>query len=887
MGGTRGGCWHRVAGVALLGMAAAWAADAVTVQWKFTPSAPSAGQPVTYMIAVTNDTGHAVSFDLGVMWRHSTIADDNDNRVHEVTLAAGASENFSDSFRASHSGSYAITAYDMMDGPTDAIKTGTIQVGPAVYMDLGAINANIEITFSYAPANPVSVEMHPGVKDVSDMIHARITYRNKHASQVLRAHTLRVTLQDAQGSNQAMPEFAVPELGAGGVHILPWDFKLHAAPGRFALSYAMIGMGPPVLLNLGHTITTVADSAPLLLNPTFLPDNPTPATSIYSFEVVYRAPDNTAPDEIKLSLLGQTFTATRVDNVSFALGSRYRYTYGQTLASGSHTFSFAAFKGGRAVASTGPCTSLTVSDATPPVVAGGGQARPDVVIRDSGSVALSGTAADPESGIRKVEWRTSGGAWQTAQGANNWSFSYNSGTADQDYATKTFEVRAQNTGDAYTAAGGYWKQKVVWERRHPRIAETFVTGSGACWADYNPVMTAKPPARGTPLMGQPYYAAFKVTNPNQTDAYNLVMRWTETGVQYHPANPGWDVAMSDDAPNHGDPIAFTLGPGETKWVWTTWVHNWNWLEEPSPVNFMADFLFMFIPVVGDIADGISCIQWLVAAGGAVDETNWTLRPHAGMSAAVGAVPNPVTYQVVVPGDKQDLVLVSFTSSMCAMTATAVAAAVSWTGFLGAAGGIIEVACIAASHAAYYAAWDPNPDYKSPVRIVKIDVPLLDTIDEPAERKAAESAIRYAENMRAMCAAMARQAAASQAGDGKAAVARTQEAAQYADAAAREAQSVSRWIQTHAKSLLKLTDEDRKRIQSEFAAGLPVVERDLMVKSFGFDPKEVQAWGDIHKKAIPLILKDPKLADKAARSLSKSIQSAATKMEKEAKSSPKP
>ncbi|MCX7014737.1 MAG: hypothetical protein NTW86_19685 [Candidatus Sumerlaeota bacterium] len=883
---------------ALVSILAAWIAlssleaDAMSVQWLgVQPAVPPPGATVTANFQITNSAGSSRSIDLGIFWKKPD-GSELINHVQEVAVPAGGTVQLSDSATCPVGGRYTVVLYDMMDGVSNAFSTNQFDVQIDYLSGNDAIAAALTTTLTHQPPSPVGEQPSRGNPDRRSLVTMTMTFHNTHASKTVPACSCPIQVTDTQLQGNAALTASnyvnLPDIPPGQTFETQYQFKLNA-PTRHKVEIRYGSYPNPILAT--YYITAVAYNAPSLDSPQFTPANPSPKTNVYIFGVRFKSPDNAPPDELKVGISavpGQLFAMQRMDNGAPANGTWYSYSYSGSFPLGTYSYAFVAYRGGQEIASLGPCTGLWVEDTNPPLIGGGGQTQPDITIADSSTAQITGTASDAETNVARVEWRVGTGAWQTAQGKENWSFSYNSGIADQGHGEKTFYVRAVDEANNTTPQAKWLTQKVVWERRHPKVGEQFVTGTGANWAELNPVKDAKPPDLGPPRMGEYYYIAFKVVNSNPTQSYNLVLRWTEESFEHHVPSLEWDLGMTNPPPSSGDAIGFKINPGQTKWVWTTWSHNWNWLEEPEPVDFFADLLFMWIPVAGDIADGRGCCQWLQTMGAAVPTTTWKTVPHADTSAMLkqGGL-TPISVAITVPQDKQDLVLVSFASAMCGMVGTAVASAASWTAVVGIVGAVYEVGCIAASHAAYYAAWDPNPDYQVSVKVKPIKVEALNDVKDPAEKKAGEAAVHFAEDMRAFRDAYTRHLGAVQARDAKAASMQAGDAARFAKAASADMQTLARWAQTHAKTLAKLDDQERARVIQDFRNGLPKAEKDLMEGPFGFDPKETRKWGEIHQNAMEVVLKHPDLAYTSAQRAAKRLTAIAADLEKRAKAKGKP
>ncbi|MFA6243946.1 MAG: Ig-like domain-containing protein [Candidatus Hydrogenedentales bacterium] len=868
-------------------------AHAATLQWvQQSPAGPIPGDSVTLtirLVVALDEPGE--SLPLNIIWKRpdgSEMARDS----RQVNLLSGEAENFATTKQCPSAGVYTVEVVNT--GGTAAVSMGTRQVPVFQPLSGDTAAAALQATFTHTPANPIAVWIQPWMSpqptDDRDLITLTCNLKNTHATMsVPGGDNIRVEVKAT--SNAAVcftGTYAFASWAPGATQTTQWQFKMNAVPGDYYVECKYHSNGQWRLVASNHHINAVPSQAPSFSNPKVTPAQgfPADASTTYVYEVTFTDPTNTAPTSVKIAFdSGQLLDMQNaLNDTTYTDGAVYRYNRPGPLALGDHNFQMIAYRpAGTDVARVMPTPGPVIADPNPPVVTNGGTTLPNVTITDSGQVSLSGTASDAESGVTAVEWRLSGGTWSATQGTTAWSFTYNAGVADQGHATKTFQVRAKDGAGNLTPANKYWTQTVVWERRHPMIVSSTVMGTGLKVIEPNQVLTTRPVSAGNPLKGEFYNIVFEVKNPNPSTSYPLNLAWKEKYFNSNPGTPRWDLNMQDPVGESGT-IPFTLGPNETKWVCTTWSHDWNWIEEPSIFDFLWDFGTMWID--SNILDVLDLLQLVENNGSCVRKTTWSTEAGAAMSPILIPPTQYIGFDVKVPTEKEDLLFTSSATGVCGMAGTAVAAAASWTAIVGIVGAVYEVGCIAAANVIYVSAWDPDPDYKSKVKVIPLKIPEIDQIEDENAREEATAAVRLVENARAMQKAYVKYAGAMKANDPKAAASQITDAAEYAKAASIEAKRISAWVQKNAPSLTKLSAEERKKIADEFSKGLPKQERDLM-DSFGLNDKEIKRCEELHEKLMPKLLDNPKQISQSAKSMATGFDSTVRALDKIVKQAAKP
>ncbi len=861
---------HRVSCATLLSLIAlaltAAAFDVAADGWGFNLERPSAqtapypGQEVTYTVELINNFTDTRALDFSVLWKKPD-GDALAVSTHEVELAPGASQSFPQTVTLAGSGQYRIIVYDTVEGPdlTNALGSWTFEVAK-VYPS-GASDAinTLQITVTHAPEFPRAEVRHQGSPEHRDLITLTIAMENVSDFKIFPAGPIqvKVTNPDATTSNHlAMSyEFSLPEIVPGQAHTDTHTFRLDL-PGTNTVAIRSNAYGQLA----AHTIQTVPYVTTSLTNPTVTPVQGPPGTQ-FTVDVTYLSWDNVAPSAVKVAvaaLPGQMFTMQKKtpSDSSYGDGCVYTCVFPATLPAAEHSVCFYAYQRGQEVFNTGMVPGPKVTDNVVPTIAGGGQQQPDMIVRRSGEVTLSGTASDPEGPIDKVEWRVAGGAWQETTGRENWSFNYDSGAQDQDFITKDFEVRAFDMAGNVTHSSDYWRQRVVWERRHPKIIDTFVTDMAQGIPSDSPpsVQAAKPGNNGNPKMNETYIIAFKVTNPNTTDAYTFDFCWKETAVTYEPAHPPWGLGMDPPGYCTGGPV--TIGRGETKWVYTYWNHHWSWIKEKGVYDILCDMIFAYIPVAGELYSGLTALDTICTGGFAVKETKWTTRRAEGMPESVCGGDPIVSATIEVSTEKRLWLVDSVAAGLAAHLSTTAGMALGWCP-AGWALLITEGVLIGTSHACYYTAWDPSPDFQKRASIVPIELEVPEEFRDDPEVKNAETACRFAENIIAMKEAYIRGLGAEEKGKIDLARQHYEDAANYVKQAGVHAKSIERQLNAAAKTIETATEEQRKLVDDFARSGeLPESEQAFLKQSFGVDQKAISSWGDFQSRVVPKVMENP-------------------------------
>jgi len=647
------------------------------------------------------------------------------------------------------------------------------------------------------------------------------------------------------------------------------------------------GYPGPILTT--HAISALGYGAPALANPKVTPTEGL-AGQEFTFNVTCRIPDNTPPTAVKLLVAvspGQEYGMTPVDagDTNYMDGKDYEYDLALPLnAFGEISMCFRAYAGGTVSAETGFVPGPTIIDDEAPTLGNGGVDQQPIIQRNGSSVSLSGTATDAQGPLDKVEWRVAGGTWQSTTGRENWSFNYDSGAQDQDFITKDFEVRAYDMAGNVTHADDYWRQRVIWERRHPKIVDKFVTdmAQGVPSNSAPTVQTAKPANNGNPKLNETYIIALKVTNPNTADAYTFDFCWKELDVTYEPGNPPWALGM--DSPDYCTAGPVTIGPGETKWVCTYWSHHWSWIKEKGVYDILCDMIFAYIPVAGDLYSGLSAIDFLCTCGFAVQETQWTTKRGEGMPESVCGGQYTAYATVEVPLEKKLWLVDSVTAGLAANVTTAAGMALGWCP-AGWAMLITEGVLIGTSQVCYYTAWDPSPDFQKRVAIEPIELDVPEEFRDDPQVKNAETACRFAENIIAMKEAYIRGLGAEEGGKPELARQHYEDAVKYVKEAGIHAKALDRQVSDAAKTIGAATGEQEKLVNDFARSGeLPEAEQAFLTKSFGLDNAALSSWGKFQSRIIPEVMKKPesgvaamKLFIKTLPQIQKELQSRVTKL----------
>ncbi len=830
------------------------------VAWTgFTPAAPKAGDTVTAAVRVTNGTPNSQ-----ILWVQGTLTwlrpdgTELGSSTHMFNLGYGQFKDIADTRTLAGPGTY--TLKFRMLHPSGVDHTTNLAAAPLYPQSAAEVKAALDILWSNFPLTPKAAMYSHGMPDRAETVTITAAVTNVDPLKTVQATTITYMAKDAAGQTWVNNQWSLPALNPGASQVLQFQYKPRN-PGEQTVQLWATFNGPGYLLSSHPYQAVPVDPPTTLTGPSVTPWTGSPKTT-FTWTVAYTSPANTAPTAVKIGLGGQLYAMQKANpaDTNYADGALFRYS--SLLPLGSYNVAFYAYQGQTQVASANLQGAPVVEDKAPPVIPGGGQAQPDLVVRDASSVTLSGTAADGETAVARVEWSLDGVTWTPAQGTTAWQFTHNTGFGDQAYGTKTYRVRAVDTVGNATPAAAQWTRKVVWDRRHPKIEEVVVTAAdrpvkpAAVYAD-------RPPDQGDPTKGNPYYIAFRVRNPHPTETFRFLFQWSEYKITWEPKSPPWPVNM--DNPSRPSGFEVTLGPGQSAWVWTWGQQDWNWIPETSIGSFLGNLVLMFIPEATGILDAAQFASWADTIRYAVTKAT----VETGRGASMGATLHPsaasrnVTVRVSYP--KVAALFGSVVSNAAALTATVAATAMSWTVIGGATGYVLEALLFAESYALYNCAWDPDPDFTQPVRIERIRLPEIPEIKDRKEQETIRTAVTMLENTRAMTRAYARHLGALKKEDLKAAQARAAEAARFARDAAKAGEAAQAWLKREAVPVLKrLRPEEREKLLKTFDGKyLPTLERDLLTLNLGFTAKEVDTWAKTHQGAVKQILERPDLGAVAA------------------------
>ncbi len=625
------------------------------------------------------------------------------------------------------------------------------------------------------------------------------------------------------------------------------------------------------------------------IGPHFTNYNATPdqgkETTEFCFRTQYICPENTAPTAVKVEIDGQLHEMQKEDASDTNYADGCWYTYTTSLPVGNHTFKYIAYSNAQVVAETPPSGYPRVYDTISPVIVGADQERPPIRIYRENKVTLTGTATD-SGGVTLVQWSSDRKHWEAAQGTTQWSFTANFDVPDQAVRTKWIYVRAKDAAGHYTPESQFWKQKVVFDNRHPYVVEHFVTEDslvGIDWDDTG-IHDSRPMNLGGPTMGNPYLVCFKLKNPTGRLS-EITFGWEETDLDYDEPNftafVEWDVNM-DECTSYG-PDTITLLPETTRWYWTKWNHRWQWIPDQGWSDFLIDLVVSFIPVGSEVTDAVSFCTWIQTGRAAVLEARVKVEPDYLSPNLLPPTPDPIPITIKVSIPKRISLYSSVVAGVAGMVSTNLGfACVSWNPPLGIALFAVEAASIATSHALYEAAEDPDPKYQRRVELKRIDCPEIDKLKGGEGSKMAQEAVRVTENARAFRDAYARYLGAAQAGDKEWAQIHAKDAADFAHAAANHVKTVSEGLKGPLEKFQHLSDEERQRLLAASKQGLPDIERQLLSKSFGMSPKDVNEWSRRQGECTKALLDNPKTSQVVFVSLANSLEALAKEMEKKSR-----
>ncbi|MFO7947315.1 MAG: hypothetical protein R6V19_10920 [Armatimonadota bacterium] len=604
-------------------------------------------------------------------------------------------------------------------------------------------------------------------------------------------------------------------------------------------------------------------------------------TTEFCFRAQYASEDNTGPSAVKVEIAGQQHEMQKenANDSDYTDGCWYEYT--TTLPIQEYESRYLAYDGGEVVAQTDPRPHPRVSDTTPPVIVEADQQQPPVTVNLENEISLSGTATDNHAGVTKVEWSTDAENWHPAQGTEQWSFTVNSDTPDQQVREDTIYVRAKDGAGNMTPGEGWLKQKVKFDNRHPHILDVFVTESSLLGLDaHDPGWhDDKPLDRGGPTMGNTYLVCFKIENPSNRE-WQIRLNWEErTSPSYDEPDStqfvDWDVDMDGD--KTWGPEMVNIAPLNTQWYYTKWEHRWQWIPDQGWVDFLADMVISFIPVATETLDYIQFCTWADTIKCAVVEAETDVYPGQLSPNMLPPEPDevPITIKVSIP--KRLALYSSVSCGVGAFVSTNLGYCTTAMPWVAAGFFIAEAACIVSSHAYYQAAEDPTPNYRQRAELRHVTCPELDELRGKDGYEMAKDSVALAENSIAFRDSFIRYRGAVHAGDAEWAKKHATDAAKFADDAAGYAKKLDRHMQQPLREFQNLSDEQRREIMKLSKQGLPEIERDVLMNTFGMNRKDIEVWSQRQPEITKTILENPEAGQHIFQQLAKSLETLSREM----------
>ncbi len=603
-------------------------------------------------------------------------------------------------------------------------------------------------------------------------------------------------------------------------------------------------------------------------------------TTEFSFRAQYVSEDNITPTAVKVEIAGQKHEMQKENagDSDYTDGCWYKYT--TTLPIQEYESRYLAYDGNELVANTDPRPRPQVTDTTAPAIVEADQEQPPIKIHFENEVSLSGHATDNQ-GVTLVQWSTDAENWHAAQGTNQWSFTVTSDTRDQQVRKDTIYVRAKDDAGNVTAGDGWLKQQVTFDNRHPHIVDVFVTESSLLGLDahHSGWHDDKPLDRGGPTMGNTYLVCFKIENLSDQE-WQIRLNWEERNNPFYNEPDStqfvdWDVDM-DEAKTWG-PEMVNITPLNTQWYYTKWKHRWQWIPDQSWVDFLTDLVISFIPVATETLDYIQFCTWADTIECAVVEAETNVYPGQLSQNMLPPEPDevPITIKVSIP--KRLALYSSVTSGVGAFVLTNLGYCTTAMPWVAAGFFIGEAACIVSSHAYYQAAEDPTPNYRQRAEVPHVTCPELDELRGEEGYEMAKDSVALAENSIAFQDSFIRYRGAVHAEDAEWAKRHATDAAKFADAAAGYAKKLDRHIQEPLREFQNLSDEQRREIMKQSKEGLPEIERNVLMKTFGMNRKDVEVWSQRQPEMTKTILENPEAGQHIFQQLAKSLETLSREM----------
>lgn len=747
----------------------------------------------------------------------------------------------------------------------------------------------LRIECSHTPPQPKAMQPQQGQPDLRDTITLTVTVSNPSPTKTLRPCQIRVIPFEPGSTGPAGWDWVqdIPELAHGGgqqgLPLAQYTFTKQFrenTPGTLRLDFLMASYGGegyyypgPVLRS--YQIQCVSPVVRKFTTTTVVPD-PGPHGSTFTFWATYQSGDNQAPTKVVINLDGQDHDMTR-DTTKQGMV----YKYSQVLNYGPHRYFCRALSGTTELAVSEVRNAPTVTDPNPPQLPGGQNQEP--LATDAPTVTLSGTATDAESGVALVEWSTNKTQWTRATGTTQWSFSLQTGTADQQRKEVTVYVRAKDKAGNTTPEAQWWTRKIICDRRHPRVVDTFITDIawfGSCPSGFQP---ERPPDEGPPLMDNAYFIAVQIENPSDQPV-TVRFGWADKRYtarrrdQVGNAQFWWETNM--DAPDSWDPVNIPLQPGEKVWVNMVFQHRWDWIPPQGFRDFLAALVLAYIPVIDEIVTYTQFTQWAETLHYFIPSVTWETVP-TGVSPNLFPVPPQLDVVIKVSVPKQIALYSSLSASVAGSLSTACGFCLAWNPPAAAPFFIAQAAFIVTSSALYAAAYDPDPNFKQAVKVTPFSCPELSRVADEKDRKAAEAAIHMMEYTRAMHQAFARYLGARAARDQKWTRQHALDAAAYARHAAEQAELTAPLISRIQAVLGSASREQLDRATEQLSQGvLPDLEQAILRRA-GVTDEELKCIGESGARVAGGIVKHPGAAETCRKRLAEHLKLFAQELEKEA------
>ncbi|MCX7599892.1 MAG: Ig-like domain-containing protein [Armatimonadetes bacterium] len=746
----------------------------------------------------------------------------------------------------------------------------------------------LRIECSHTPLQPRAMQPQRGQPDLRDKITLTVTVSNPSQWKTLRACRIRVLPYEPGSTSPAgwMWDQEIPELANGGgqqgLPLAKYTFTkvfYQDNPGTLKLKFHLASYGDTAYASAGHLVATyeIICVSPVIrkfTSTTVVPD-PGPHGATFTFFATYEASDNQAPPRVVISLDGQEHEMTR-DTTRQGMV----YKYSQVLDYGPHRYFCRALSGTTELAVSEVRNAPTVTDSTPPQLTGGQNQQP--LRTDNPTVQISGTATDAESGVALVEWSTNKTQWTRAAGTTQWSFSLQTGTLDQQRKEVTVYVRAKDKAGNTTQEAQWWTRKIICDRRHPRVLDTFITDIAWFGGLPSGIQRDRPPDEGPPLMDNAYFVAVQLENPSDEPVtvrfgwrdkeYRIRRREQAPSAQFY-----WDANM-DGADSWG-PMDIPLEPHEKVWVNMVFQHRWDWIPPQTFGDFLWALVSAYIPVVDQYVTYLQFTQWGETMHYFIPSATWETVPD-GVSSNVFPLPAQLDVVIKVSVPKQVALYSSISAGVAGWMSTACGFCLVWNPPAAAPFFIAQAAFIVTSSALYAAAYDPDPNFRAAVKVEPFSCPELRQVTDERDREAAEAAIHMMEYTQAMCQAFVRYLGAKAARDQKWARQHVLDAAAYARQAAEQADLTEPLI-SRIQSVIEEASQDQlaSAKQKLLQGDLPDLEETILRRA-GVTGDEIQRIGKGGARMADNLLRFSGAAEPCRERLARHLRLFADELEKE-------